>query len=327
MSEKYRFDINRAKSSSQKMTLSAYEMQRVFTKLNSTLSEQSAPWWVGDSKDKYKKLAYELLDELKSATQLAAMLGTDLLDIAKKKEEENKELRRQMLEELIQKWISGGFGGSWFKFLDGSDPGVSAGYRSSILGWESDAELSAKWDIKDGEMGLSAEGSLEGYLAKGEVNGQYGLASGSAAGSVGTVGIKGEAKALLFSDGKLNPSLSVKAEAEAKGLTGTLNGRYGTDQFNVFGEVEGTVGYANASAGASVSKDGISAKAEVGAAAIKGEAKTGFSFFGIKVELEGEAELLSAGAKAELKAGANSFEVGGKLSFLAGIGLKLKISW
>jgi len=73
--------------------------------------------------------------------------------------------------------------------------------------------------------------------------------------------------------------------------------------------------------------DGIGVGAGASAAVFKGEVKQGFTLFGVNFDVTAEGEALAVGAKANLGIDDNSFELGGKLSALAGLGLNLKINW
>lgn len=209
--------------------------------------------------------------------------------------------------------------------LFGICAGVSA--TGNVLGYEASVKNSASANLKKGEVGFGTKAKAEGYVAKGEVSGKIGLLSESVALTAVAASASGEAKCALFDDGHFDPALELKAEAEAVGLKGEVKGQLGNEQFNVNAGAEGSVGVASAEAECAISKDGIDAKAEVGAAVFKGEVKTGFTLFGVKVDLSGEGEALGVGAKVEAGVTKDSFELGGKLSCLAGLGLKLKISW
>lgn len=185
----------------------------------------------------------------------------------------------------------------------------------------------AAWDFKNNEVGIGGNVGIEAYLGKGEVKGEIGVLSGNLSGTVGQVGAQAEAKAALFSDGQFDPELSVKAKAEAYGIKGAAEGQVGNEDYNLHAGAEGAVGAASAEASAFVNKDGVGANVGASAAVFKGEVKTGFTLFGINVDLSAEGEAISAGAEANFGVTKDEIEVGGKLSLLAGLGAKLKISW
>jgi hypothetical protein len=213
--------------------------------------------------------------------------------------------------------------------IEGDIFGINAmaGASGKLLGYEASLKNSMGFDLKNGEFGISSKGELSGYVAKGEVQGQFGLLSGSAEITAVTGAVSGEAKAVLFENGVFNPELVLKAGAEAAGLKGNIKTQFGTDDFNVHGEAEGYVGVAKAEAELAISKNGAAVSAEAGAAVFKGEVKSGFEIFGISVDLSAEGEALAVGAKFEAGVDEDSIELGGKLSFLAGLGGKIKISW
>lgn len=238
---------------------------------------------------------------------------------------------RQIVDNMLGRMQNlGGSGNDNSNFWAGGalvEIGAGGPATLKALGYDADYELYAKYDILEGEVGVGAKVSLEGYLLKGEVEGSYGLLSGSASAAVGLVGVSGEAKAVLFQDGEFNPEISLKGEAEAHGIQATAAGRFGDDQNNVHAEATGTVGYAHAEAGVYAGKDGVGVEASAGAAVVHGEATAGFTIFGINVDVTGEAEALAVGAEFKAEATTNSVELGGKFSLLAGLGLNIKVSW
>lgn len=195
------------------------------------------------------------------------------------------------------------------------------------LGGSITGEINATWDVFDGDVGACVKGEALAYVGRAALNyeGRYG--SIELSGEVGAVGVEAEAGFKLMENGVFGPRAFIDASATASILSGQTNFQLGNEAYNFFGEIEGDVGAATAEFKASVGADGVSGTAEVGLAAFKGEAKTGFTFFGVKVELSGEAEAFAVGAKANLGVEKNKFEIGGKLSALAGLGLNLKIEW
>ena len=198
---------------------------------------------------------------------------------------------------------------------------VSLGYAEAKI------SNSANWDIKKGDAGLSSKASVGVGAAKLENKGSSGIASGGYEVDVATVSAESEATLNLMHNGEFNPQIGLGVKAEAKGVSGSLNGQLGSDDFGAHAKVDGVVGKAEAEAKFAVSKDGISGKAEVGAAALSGKGTVGLNIFGLKIDATVKGELGAVGAGAEFGVNDNSFEVGGKLSFLAGLGLKIKVSW
>lgn len=196
-----------------------------------------------------------------------------------------------------------------------------------VLYGKAGIENSANWDVKKGNVGVGVKASASGSAVHIENEGRAGIVKGGYEASVGTVKAEGKATLNVISSGEFNPKLEVSAKAEAQGVSGKLEGSLGSDDLNVHLKGEGTVGKAEAEAKIALSKDGIGGKAEVGAAVFSGKATGGVNIFGLKIDASIKGEALSVGAGAEFGVSDSSFEIGGKLSFLAGLGLKIKVSW
>ncbi|MBE6947726.1 MAG: hypothetical protein E7454_05700 [Ruminococcaceae bacterium] len=206
--------------------------------------------------------------------------------------------------------------------------GASTGYAANALYYDGKVKNSAKWDLDKGNIEASTKASIEAGLAdiSGEVS--LGIASAESELAVGVLAAEATGKISIMREGQFDPSVEIGAKASAKGITGETETQLGTEDFNVHAKAEGVVGVAEAEAKAGFGEEeGIYAKAEVGAAVFQGEASAGFTLFGIRIDAAIEGEALSVGAEAEFNIQKNSFELGGKLSFLAGLGLKIKISW
>lgn len=229
---------------------------------------------------------------------------------------------------------------------DGSYAGAAAGIFGSVLGASVKAagafgETSAgieiltasatsKAGVKIGKEGISAEAKAEAEAAliKGEasVKGKYGEASVnaeilSAAVSAATSG------AIEYKDGKLSVKADASVRAEVAAVSGEAEGMAGTKDFNVHGKAEGSLASAKAEAkaGISVDSNGFTAAAKAGGEAFlaKGEVTGGFTLFGVKVDLKGEAGIgVQAKAGGEVSTKGIGFNVG-----LGPIGGKLKIDW
>jgi len=85
------FDVCKAKESRKKIAGGADEIQRVFTKLQSALD--STAWWTGDSKAGFTRRGALLLEAVDTAAKNAFILESDLSEIAKDKEEEERGLK------------------------------------------------------------------------------------------------------------------------------------------------------------------------------------------------------------------------------------------
>ena len=250
---------------------------------------------------------------------------------------------------------------SWFaKFLnnelkaDGSVLHGEVGKDGKILGFNSSGKASG--DILYGEAGISGKGSwgfdkktgkwnfkdfgfglnayANGSVAKGEVEGNIGYLHGKASANLLNAGVKAEAKATLWDDGKFNPSLMVGAAAEASVAHGEAEAGFGTDQYGVYGKAEGDFLYAGAEAGAGIGyigtdKDGkpmYGAKAEAKAMACvaKGEVKGGVTIFGIDIDVGVKGYAAAAGVEAG--ASVSTTGVTGSFSGALGLGAGMDIS-
>ena len=146
--------------------------------------------------------------------------------------------------------------------------------------------------------------------------------------SFGNLQASADAKVQLKNEeDKFDPELTLKGNingslGEIKAIAG-----FGTSYLHVDGEATGRVGAAKAEGELTINKEEFTAKGEVGVAALQGEVKGSFTIFGYKVTVTGEGELGSAGFGAEFSSKEGELEFGGKVSFLAGIGLKVKIDW
>lgn len=132
---------------------------------------------------------------------------------------------------------------------------------------------------------------------------------------------------LYDDDEKLNPSVNVTGKILA--CFGEVNAKVGLGNslLHVDAEATGRVGTAKAEGQAVISKEEVTLKGEVGVAALQGDVKGTFSFFGMKITVTGSGELGALGVGAEFSSKSGEVEFGGKMSFLAGVGLKVKIEY
>lgn len=132
------------------------------------------------------------------------------------------------------------------------------------------------------------------------------------------------------------PSVYAKAEAKANAAEGSLEGQFGTDEYNTHVKAEGSVLGAEAEAkfeaGKIVDEDGnerVGVAASVGAETYvaEGSVSGGFSIFGIKIDATIEGKLGGAGAKggAEVTNSSAEGEIG--FGFGLGAGFKIKVDW
>ena len=169
--------------------------------------------------------------------------------------------------------------------------------------------------------GASGEATLESEYAKTTVSGSVANAEASV-----KVGMGMDAGA--DEDGSSSYMvIGAEASAAVNAAEGSVSTQLGTDDYNVHGEVSGSVVGADASASAGVYvEDGntvASAKAEAEAYWAKGEVTQGFSIGGIKVDFTLEGML---GVQAEVGGSASLGGVSGDVG-LGPIGLKVKIDW
>lgn len=205
--------------------------------------------------------------------------------------------------------------------------GASGSAHWNALGYELSGERYFGWNEEGDSWGAAIKGEAEGYLLRGGAEGQWGLLSGDVEATLGQVGAYGEAKAVLFEDGTFHPEVSLGAGAEASGATGEINAQFGTDDYNVHVGAEGTAGHAVAEAGVSLSDEGVTLKAEVGAAALEGEVEGGFTIFGVNIDVSASGAVGAVGVGGEFNATTNSVSIGGNIAALLGLGLNIKISW
>ena len=215
---------------------------------------------------------------------------------------------------------------------------VTLGCKTSedVLGYKAGISTSVSGKLSDGSVGVATKGEASAYLAKEKVEFNAGIASTSSEVTVGNVGASGEVRAGLVKDGEFAPEATVKIGARAQGITRNVENKVGNDTYDVHTGAKGTVGSAEAEAGCAIGVNGVGAKAKAGAAVFKGEVKSGFTLFGIKIDLSIEGEAIGVGAKAEagiMKSTNSSGEetttlnIGGKITAFVGAGLNLKISW
>lgn len=232
----------------------------------------------------------------------------------------------------------------WWKPLSGGGTGLAA---LGILGGElvNNTTLSGAWFktetsgetstgfrlFKDGNwdpnIGAEAKGEAVFALGEGSVTSTLGLMQSETTAAVGKVAASGKAECALFDDGNLSPNIGVEGKLSAEGISLSQESTLGSEEMNFHTSQELTAGYAEAKAGVNLGTDGISAEAKAGAYAAKGKATTGFDLFGITVDVEGEAKVGGASIGGEFGISSNEIAVGGEIGILAGLGLKIKISW
>ena len=240
----------------------------------------------------------------------------------------NKQKLRRISGHIIPFWQERYIVGIPTEFTTGFGMfGFTASLAASVLGLESSSKFKSKFSLKDGEASIEASAGLKGYVAKGNVTIQDGLSKTEINAALGEVGVKGKAKGVLFEDGEFNPSLEAEIGAEANALSGSITSQTGTDEFNAHATASGEIGHAEAQANASISKDGFTAGASAEASLFTGEAKAGFSFFGITIDVGVEGKAVSVGGEASCNVTGDSAsaKIGGSLGL--GLGLSINIDW
>lgn len=144
---------------------------------------------------------------------------------------------------------------------------------------------------------------------------------------IGNANASIDAKAMLFKNGKISPTLQIEADANATLAQAGVYGLIGNDYVNASGEANVKVGTASASAKAIIRKDELTLKANVGAAAVKGEVKGVITIFGFRITASASGEIGSVGAGAEFSSKSGQLEFGGKASLFAGAGFKIRINY
>lgn len=181
-------------------------------------------------------------------------------------------------------------------------------------------------------IGYLKNGACVGYFVgfemfRGQYNKKMKYGSFGADVQVGSVDVSVDAKATLFKDGKIHPSLFLEANANAAIAQVGIFAKIGNDYLSAQGDANVKVGCASAEAKAVINRDELTMKASVGAAAIRGEVKGTINIFGVKISATGIGEVGSVGASAEFSSKKGEFEIGTKASFLAGLGFKIRVTY
>ncbi|BCN29973.1 hypothetical protein [Anaeromicropila herbilytica] len=217
--------------------------------------------------------------------------------------------------------------------------GIDTGFERNQkgLGFTVKTGLESEWNLKKGDMQSSANFKAETYMYNEEDKAHFGIASSKFTESVGVSGVKADLVVGLMKDGKIDPSLNAKATAQAKVASASEEVQIGTDEYNAHASVEGTLGDAKAEAGIGVGDLGVDengnkeygVQAKVGAEAslLKGEAKTGFTVCGVKVDAGIEGKLVSVGASADVSVTDEDASVKVGASLFAGGDIKVKVDW
>ncbi len=224
------------------------------------------------------------------------------------------------------------------KFLGVSASGTAEG---ELIGGSVTTKSKANWDLQEKDAGIEKSITAEGHLAKGSLEGNYGILGGKVEGAVGTVSTTGTIGASLYKDGKFSPALEAELKAKASVAEGEAEVKLGNDEFNghvtadgtVLGaeaELSGGVGmltYEDETTGKTKSEFGAQGKAGAEAYLAEGSISGGFTIFGVEFDVGVSGKAGGAGVSAEgrVTTGGVSGEIGAGLGL--GLGIKLSIDW
>jgi uncharacterized small protein (DUF1192 family) len=189
-----------------------------------------------------------------------------------------------------------------------------------------------------GKFKLTGEGKPEAK-AGAYIQGEYTWLHGKAAletngakvdaeGKLLTGAAKGELGGTLFDDeGNIRPSLYAGAEASGSFVELSGNAQAGDKHNNAHINGNFKIGTAEAKANARIDTGGVTAKAEAGAYAVKGELSGGVTVLGIKLDVKAEGGAGGASVKAggEVTRHSAGFEIGAGAG--VGAGLSVNIDW
>lgn len=139
--------------------------------------------------------------------------------------------------------------------------------------------------------------------------------------------IKGSLSARIWKDEKFDPRVVVKGDASVSLMSASASTRLGNQYVYATARASGSVGTAYAKCKAVFTKEEQTLEGGVGVAALRGETRCCFNFFGVKVILTGEGSIGSAEAKFSYSHKNREWEFGSKLGFICGLGFKVKFSY
>lgn len=236
-------------------------------------------------------------------------------------------------ETILEKFReTGKWDDSWLEAILGTSGSLfgvefSGLLTSQILQFASSGTFGASWNITDGDAKIY--GRAKGEFAGADISaeGNYGLLSGELSASALTGAASGEAYFALFDDGQFEPGIGISGKISGSVVNGEAKAELGTDDVSVYGKAEGDLLTGEASAGVSIGKDGVEARAAAEAYLAKGEINGGFEFFGIKVDVGLEGGF--GGASVKIGGEATSDSVEAEIGAGLGIGgaAKVKVDW
>ena len=209
--------------------------------------------------------------------------------------------------------------------------------ETDAAGWSASGDYGAVWDWGEKNIGAAAHGSVEGHLFHGEGEAQWGIFQGAVSGSILSAGAAAAGEAFLFKDGKFSPGIYGKAEGEISAAKGEASGKIGTDDYNVHSKAEGSLLSAKAEAEGGIGRIGenddgqaiygVKGKAGASAYLAEGEVSSGFTIFGIEVDLGVSGKAGGAGVEAGGEVTTGGVEVDLSAGLGLGLGLDLKVDW
>lgn len=213
--------------------------------------------------------------------------------------------------------------------------------EGELIGGSITTKSKANWDIQDKDAGFEKSITAEGHLAKGSLEGNYGILGGKVEGTVGTVSATGSIGVSLYKDGKFSPALEAELKGKAAVAEGEAEIKVGNDEFNGHVNAEGTVlgaeaelsggagmiTYKDETTGKTKTELGIQGKAGAEAYLAEGTISGGFTIFGIEIDVGVSGKAGGAGVEAggRVTTGGISGEIGAGLGL--GLGIELSIDW
>lgn len=145
--------------------------------------------------------------------------------------------------------------------------------------------------------------------------------------SVGIAEVSGKIHASFRNKGKISPKLEAEVGASVSAAKGMVSSAWIHEYGDVKVQGKGDIGVVSAKASAVIKPKEVTIEGEVGAAALRGEASAKFSLFGVTLTTTVSGEVGGVGASGKFSSKENSIEIGGRLSFLFGAGLNIKIEY
>lgn len=218
---------------------------------------------------------------------------------------------------------------------------TSGKLEGEFVGYSTKTKANSAWNLQEKKASISAGAEVEGHLAKGSASGNIGLLGGKAEGSVGNVGAKGEVGFSLLRDGNFSPSLGASASAETSVAKGSAQVNFGSEEYDVHANANGSVLTAKAKAEANVgvityldessgrTTQAYGAGAEVGFEAYlaEGTVSGGVTICGIKFDLGASGKVGGAGAKGGVQVTTKNIAGEADLGLGVGLGVSFNVDF